>query len=156
MMRKAQRQVVVTALQSSITANQEIRNETNRFNLIACPGYAELLDEMITVSTDRKNTAFIVGDAPLRLKSDSTSTAAWANNTAVADVNGEDGLVSSSPYAAVYYPHGLATHLDGTNVMVPASYMALRTIAFNDQVAFPWFAPAGFQRGFVNNVSRVG
>ncbi len=156
MMRKAQRQVVVTALQSSITANQEIRNETNRFNLIACPGYAELLDEMITVSTDRKNTAFIVGDAPLRLKSDSTSTAAWANNTAVADVNGEDGLVSSSPYAAVYYPHGLATNLDGTNVMVPASYMALRTIAFNDQVAFPWFAPAGFQRGLVNNVSSVG
>ena len=156
MMRKAQRQVVVTALQSSITANQEIRNETNRFNLIACPGYAELLDEMISVSTDRKNTAFIVGDAPLRLKSDSTSTAAWANNTAVADVNGEDGLVSSSPYAAVYYPHGLATNLDGTNVMVPASYMALRTIAFNDQVAFPWFAPAGFQRGLVNNVSSVG
>lgn len=156
MMRKAQRQVVVTALQSSITASSEIRNETNRFNLISCPGYAELLDEMITLSTDRKNTAFVVGDAPLRLAADSTSTAAWANNTAVADVNGEDGLVSSSPYAAVYYPHGLATNLDGTNVMVPASYMALRTIAFNDQVAFPWFAPAGFQRGLVNNVSSVG
>ena len=156
MMRKAQRQVVVTALQSAITASSEIRNETNRFNLIACPGYAELLDEMITLSTDRKNTAFVIGDAPLRLAADSTSTAAWANNTAVADVNGEDGLVSSSPYAAVYYPHGLATNLDGTNVMVPASYMALRTIAFNDQVAFPWFAPAGFQRGLVNNVSSVG
>ena len=156
MMRKAQRQVVVTALQSAITASSEIRNETNRFNLIACPGYAELMDEMITLSTDRKNTAFVVGDAPLRLAADSTSTAAWANNTGVADVNGEDGLVSSSPYAAVYYPHGLATNLDGTNVMVPASYMALRTIAFNDQVAFPWFAPAGFQRGLVNNVSSVG
>ena len=156
MMRKAQRQVIVTALQSSITASTEIRNETNRFNLVACPGYAELLDEMITLSTDRKNTAFVVGDAPLRLAADSTSTAAWANNTNVASVNGEDGLVSSSPYAAVYYPHGLATNLDGTNVMVPASYMALRTIAFNDQVAFPWFAPAGFQRGLVNNVSSVG
>jgi phage tail sheath protein FI len=40
--------------------------------------------------------------------------------------------------------------------MVPASYMTLRTIAFNDQVAFPWFAPAGFQRGLVNNVTSVG
>ena len=156
MLRKAQRQVVVTALQSSITASSEIRNETNRFNLVACPGYTELLDEMITLSTDRKNTAFVVGDAPLRLAADSTSTSAWANNTKIADVNGEDGLVSSSPYAAVYYPHGLATNLDGTNVMVPASFMTLRTIAFNDQVAFPWFAPAGFQRGLVNNVTSVG
>ena len=38
MMRTAQRQVVVTALQSAITASSEIRNETNRFNLIACTG----------------------------------------------------------------------------------------------------------------------
>ena len=57
---------------------------------------------------------------------------------------------------AVYYPHGLTTNLDGTNVMVPGSHMALRTFAFNDQVSFPWFAPAGFQRGVVNNASSVG
>ena len=40
--------------------------------------------------------------------------------------------------------------------MVPASHMALRTLAFNDQVAFPWFAPAGFQRGLVSNASGTG
>jgi phage tail sheath protein FI len=34
--------------------------------------------------------------------------------------------------------------------------MALRTYAFNDQVAFPWFAPAGFQRGVVTNASTLG
>jgi phage tail sheath protein FI len=32
----------------------------------------------------------------------------------------------------------------------------LRTIAFNDQVAFPWFAPAGVQRGLVSNATSVG
>jgi phage tail sheath protein FI len=34
--------------------------------------------------------------------------------------------------------------------------MALRTIAYNDQVAYPWFAPAGLQRGIVNNAAAVG
>ena len=156
MLRKAQRAVIVKAMQSVLTSNQDIRNETNRFNLVACPGYAETLDEMIALGTDRKDTVFAIGDAPLRLAADSTSTKNWATNANNATVNGEDGLISSSAYAAVYYPHGLASNLDGTDVLVPASHMALRTIAFNDQVAFPWFAPAGFQRGLVNNASSVG
>ena len=59
-------------------------------------------------------------------------------------------------YAGVYYPSALTTNLDGTNVVVPPSHVALRTFAFNDQVAFPWFAPAGFQRGLVQNATSVG
>ena len=90
------------------------------------------------------------------MASDATSTQNWATNAANASENGEDGLISSSYNAAVFYPHGLASNLDGNNVMVPASHMALRTIAFNDQVAFPWFAPAGFQRGLVNNATSTG
>ena len=156
MLRKAQRKAVAKGLQSAITTNQDIRNETNRFNLLACPGYPELTDEMISLNTDRKETAFIVADAPFRLAADSTSTAAWANNTNVATENGEDGLVSSSAYMGVYYPHGLSSNLDGSSVAVPASHIALRTIAYNDQVSFPWFAPAGFQRGLVSNASGVG
>ena len=156
MLRKAQRKVVVTSLQSALTSNQDIRNETNRFNIVAVPGYPELADEMVSLGTDRKNTVFSVIDAPLRLAADATSTANWINNNAVTTENGEDGLVTNSPYAAVYYPHGLSTNLDGSSVMVPASHMALRTLAFNDQVAFPWFAPAGFQRGLVSNASGTG
>ena len=40
--------------------------------------------------------------------------------------------------------------------VVPSTHVALRTLAFNDQVAFPWFAPAGFQRGLVQNATSVG
>ena len=156
MLRKAQRKVVVTSLQAAITANQDIRNETNRFNIVAVPGYPELADEMISLGTDRKNTVFSIIDAPLRLAADATSTSNWINNNSVTTENGEDGLVTNSPYAAVYYPHGLSSNLNGSSVMVPASHMALRTLAFNDQVAFPWFAPAGFQRGLVSNASGTG
>ena len=155
LLRKAQREAVVKSLTSAINSNQEIRNESNRFNLIAAPGYPELMGPMISLSGNRKETAFVIGDAPLRLKADATSTAAWATNANNAS-NGEEGLAINNDYAAVYYPHGKTSDLAGNDVVVPASHIALRTIAFNDQVAFPWFAPAGFQRGVVSNASGVG
>jgi phage tail sheath protein FI len=39
---------------------------------------------------------------------------------------------------------------------MPSSAIALRTIAFSDQVSYPWFAPAGLTRGVVSNASQVG
>ena len=154
--RAAQRNTVVTGMQAAIASNEEIRAESRFFNIIAAPGYPELLDEMITLSTDRKQTAFVLADTPMRLKPSGTSVQAWATNSNNAATNGEDGLLSSSPYAAVYYPSGFSTDLSGSNVVVPASHIALRTLAFNDQVAFPWFAPAGFTRGLVGNSNSVG
>jgi hypothetical protein len=155
-LRKAVHNVVKVAMQSAIVSNDDLRAETNSFNLIASPGFPELLDEMVALSGDRRNTAFVIGDTPFRLKADATSTKNWATNANTASENGEDGLLTSSPYAAVYYPSALSTNLDGTNVVVPASHVALRTLAYNDQVAFPWFAPAGFQRGLVQNATSVG
>lgn len=160
LLRKAQRNVVVAALSSAINTNDDLRNESNRFNLIATPGYPELLDEMNTLNVDRKLTAFIVGDTPLRLPADATSLQNWATNSAGALQTGDDGLVNpggeQSAYMAVYYPQGTTTNLDGSQIVVPSSHIVLRTMAFNDQVAFPWFAPAGFQRGVVTNASSVG
>lgn len=157
MLRKAQRSAIVKSMQAAVAANTEIRNESNRFNLIACPGYPELMDEMVSLNIDRKETAFIVGDAPFRLRPDASSLQAWSNNENNATENGEDGLtIGDYEYAAVYYPHGLTTGLDGQNIVVPSSHIALRTLAYNDQVAFPWFAPAGFQRGIVSNATSVG
>jgi phage tail sheath protein FI len=56
----------------------------------------------------------------------------------------------------VFYPSGFTTDLTGESVAVPPSHMMLRTIALNDQVAFPWFAPAGVRRGVIDNASSVG
>lgn len=156
MLRKAQRAVIVAAMQSVVTSNEDIRNEINRFNLLVAPGYPELADEMIALATDRKETVFSIIDPPLRLAADATSTANWVTNAANAPFNGEDGLLASSEYAAVYYPSGLTTNLDGSNVMVPASHMALRTIAYSDQVSYVWFPPAGDNRGQVDNATSVG
>jgi len=152
----AQNIMVVRAIQSDIVSNEEIRAEDLFFNLIAAPGYVEAIDEMLALNDDRKDTAFVLGDTPFTLAATGTALQNWATNTSAALGNGSDGLVSASKYFSAWYPSGLSTNVDGTDVVVPPTHMALRTIAYNDQVAYPWFAPAGLQRGIVNNAAAVG
>ena len=154
--RKAQRKVIVEQLKSEIDTNQAIREDQRGFNVIACPGYPELMSNMINLNTDRNNTAFVVGDTPFRLEGTSTAIQNWANNTASALDNGEDGLVSSSDYLGVFYPSGLTTDNTGKSIVVPPSHMMMRTLANNDNIAFPWFAPSGTRRGVVDNATSVG
>ena len=154
--RKAQRKVIVEQLKSEIDTNQAIREDQRGFNVIACPGYPELMSNMINLNTDRNNTAFVVGDTPFRLEGTSTAIQNWANNTASALDNGEDGLVSSSDYLGVFYPSGQTTDNTGKSIVVPPSHMMLRTLANNDNIAFPWFAPSGTRRGIVDNATSVG
>ena len=155
--RNAQRKVVVQALQASVNNNEDIRDDESRiFNLIATPGYPELIGEMITLNADRGLTAFVVGDSPMRLASTSSAINDWANNIALAEEDNDRGLVTSDEYLGVYYPSGFTSDNFGNNVVVPASHMVLRTIALNDQVAYPWFAPAGTRRGGVTNATASG
>ena len=141
----AQRHMVVEAMQSAVSSNDGIRSEAVYFNLIGAPGYFELMDEMITLNKDKKEIAFVIGDTPMSLKSDSTSLKNWASAN-----------VPAETYAAMYYPHGLSSDLSGNDVVIPSSAIALRTIAFSDQVSYPWFAPAGLTRGVVSNATQVG
>ena len=154
--RKAQRQVVIQQLKSEIDTNQAIREDQRGFNVIACPGYPEAIANMINLNTDKNNTAFVVGDTPLRLAGTSTAIQNWANNSNAATDNGEDGLVSASDYLGVFYPSGQTTDNSGNTIVVPSSHMMLRTLANNDNVAYPWFAPAGTRRGVVDNATAVG
>ena len=154
--RKAQRGVVVSAMRSAIDSSTSLREDANIFNLIACPGYPELMPNMVTLNEDRDNTAFIIGDTPMRLAATGTAIQAWANNTNGASATGEEGLNTSSPYLAVYYPSGLTNDLSGNQVAVPPSHAALRTFIKSDNVSYPWLAPAGTRRGLIDNLSAIG
>lgn len=155
--RHAQRKVVVQALKSVVDTSQEIRDEERRnFNLIACPGYPELMSNLVNLNIDRGITAFVIGDTPLRLKSDATSLTTWGTNANLVTDNGDDGIVTYDEYLATYYPNGFTTDLSGANAVVPASHMMLKTIALSDNVSYPWFAPAGTRRGGITNATAVG
>jgi|15BtaG_2_1085339.scaffolds.fasta_scaffold00642_5 hypothetical protein len=151
--RLAQRAVVVAAMQAS-TSGTELREDTVAFRLIAAPGYPELMDEMVTLNTDRNETAFVVVDSPLRLAP--ADAAAWVQGTNATE-NGESGLTSKNTYSAAYYPSVYTTDpTSGASVVAPASHSVLYTYAYNDSVSYQWFAPAGLTRGVVQNASNVG
>ena len=154
--RFAQRSIVVTALQGAVTSNTAVRDtDTLNYNLIATPGYTELIPDMITLNQDIGQLAFIIGDTPLRLAPAATTLQNYGNGNG-ATVNGEQGLVANDSYLGVYYPSGYTNDNYGRNIVVPPSHMMLRVLVNNDNVSYPWFAPAGTNRGIVNNASSVG
>lgn len=154
--RFAQRKIVVEKLADAIISNDEIRAEYVDFNLMAVPGYVELLDEMISLNTDRRETAFIVTDVPARLVPSGTNIQQWAANANNAAENGEAGRITRYPYAAQYAGWCYGTNLDGKTVAIPGSTVAMRTYAYNDSVSYVWMPPAGTNRGVVTNASSVG
>jgi phage tail sheath protein FI len=152
--RFAQRQYVVNAMQA-VASGEDLRDPQYTFSLIAAPGYPELTDELVTLNSDRGETAFIIIDAPMR--KNPTQVVQWAQNANVATENGEDGLVTNNTYSAVYYPAATTTEpLNGNTVVVPPSHVALYTYAYNDNISYVWFPPAGTTRGVVQNASAVG
>ena len=155
--RKAQRKVIVQSLQAMLNSNDDIRDDESRlFNLMATPGYPELIGEMITLNYDRGLSAFVLGDSPARLTPDATSLNEWATNVNLAVEDNDQGLVSRDEYMGIFYPWGFTSDNFGNNVVVPPSHMMLRTIALSDQVSYPWFAPAGTRRGGITNASSTG
>jgi len=155
--RKAQRMVVVQAMKSVIDTSEQIRDEERRnFNIIAAPGYTEVMSNLVNLNIDRGLTAFVLGDTPLRLPANATSLTNYGSNANLVVDNSDDGLVTFDEYLAVFYPNGFTTDLGGANAVVPATHMMMRTVALSDQVAYPWFAPAGTRRGGISNATAVG
>ena len=154
--RQAQRSIIVAALKSGIDTSVQVREEQRQFNLIACPQYPELMPNMVELNNDRKNTAFVIGDTPLRLGPDSTDLTAWQTNNNGLGLTTNDGLSSSDTYLGVFYPSCQTTDLSGSPVVQPPSHMMIRTIIRSDEVAYPWLAPAGTRRGVIDNAALIG
>ena len=112
-------------------------------NMMVTPGANHRLHSVTT--THAKNTCEDRGDAFYVMDSaaygDSITT---VTNTVKA---------FDSNYAATYYPWVKILDTDiNKPVWVPPSVVVPGAIAFNDQVAFEWFAPAGLNRGTLTEV----
>jgi hypothetical protein len=61
-----------------------------------------------------------------------------------------------SSFGAAYYPDVVITDpATGMEVVAPPSVAALGAFSLNDKVAYPWFAPAGFTRGALGDVTET-
>ena len=140
----ARRVAIATALQAEINSNVEVRSSMYEYNLIVCPGYPEVVDELLALSVAVKDEAMVIADTPGNMSPD--QVAQWA-------------LTSerfSSESVAYYYPWTLQSNMDGRNVLGAPSGTALRTLAYSDNAGYVWTPPAGVARGLVTGVSKVG
>jgi hypothetical protein len=154
--RFAQRALIVAALKSGIDTSVTIREEQVQFNLSACTSYPELIPNMVALSNERNNTVFVVGDTPMCLPASGADIVSWATNNAGAGYLTGDGLTTSSPYLGVFWPSCQTVDLSGSAVVTAPSHMMVRTIIRNDEVAYPWLAPAGTRRGVIDNADQIG
>ena len=66
--------------------------------------------------------------------------------------NLEDTGIDSN-YTATYYPWILTRDtVNNTQIYLPPTAEVVRNLALTDNIAFPWFASAGYTRGLVNGV----
>jgi hypothetical protein len=149
---QAQRHMIVAAMRGAVDGSTEIREEQFQFNLIVCPGYPEVIANMVALNNDRVNTAFIIGDTPMRLAPNGIDLVNWSNNA-----DNATGLSTNDPYLGIYYPGCAETNdVQGNSIIQPASHVALRTFIHSDNMSYMWFAPAGTRRGMVDNAVSVG
>jgi len=162
-LRKAQRYMVSSKLQAALANVDELKSEAILYQLMAAPGYPELYDEMVNVSTAINERAHVIADVPFNMipsgvaAGKEVTVADWKSNTVGASATGEEGFASSSnAIASMYYPHALMSNVDGVDILAPASAYVIPMLVRTDNNSGPWQAAIGYSNGVINKVSSVG
>lgn len=130
--------------------------KTIDINVLATPGIDYVNDQMLVeevismVEDERADSVYVVTtpDKPFGA-SDSVSDMYTAED---AVYNLEDADIDSN-YTCSYYPN--IQYFDADNnvyVYLPPTKDVVRNFALTDNTAFPWFAPAGWDRGSIDGV----
>lgn len=158
----ARRWTIVQQLQAAI-GNDEVRSEKFNYNLVLCPGYSEVADEMSTLVTDIHEEAFIIADTPVDRNPEQiyNPSTGWAFQSSIpVDTGSGTQLATGRVFSrniAYYYPWTYTSdRFTGKNVVAAPSGTVLRAYAYNDDVAYLWFAPAGLRRGNINDITELG
>lgn len=129
---------------STVTGMQTFRNpETIDINLLCVPGVSApaVINEGLSICEERGDCLYIA-DPPFGLSAE--DVVKWHNGTAPYN----DHSAFNSSYGALYWPWlKIYDPYSDSEVWVPPSGEVVGAMAYNDYVADPWFAPAGFNRG---------
>ena len=127
----------------------------SRVNIVTVPGVRDsFVTDHVSDLTREYSKAIYLMDVPAfddslnRLYDDAT-TRPNVRKT----VEQFEGRAIDNNYVATYFPDVIQDDpINGEAVNMPASVAAIGALAHNDSVAYPWFAPAGFNRGALENV----
>jgi len=130
----------------------------SRINILAIPG---IKDEFVTDFAAQRVKDYGMALYLMDIESyDASKNILFDDSTARIDVQETvdqfEGRVVDNNYTATYFPDiFIEDPVNNRSVEVPASVAAIGALGFNDKVAFPWFAPAGFNRGALSAVQNV-
>jgi len=127
----------------------------SRVNIVSIPGIrSSFVTDRAMEKTKEYSKAIYLMDIPAydddlnRLYDDATSRPNVRKTTEQFEARALD-----NNYTATYFPDVIINdEINGDSVNVPATVAAIGALGFNDRVAFPWFAPAGFNRGSLDTV----
>lgn len=159
----AQNQNGVASRNNSVVAYKTaVDIMTNAFyvntNILAVPGVREsYVTNYAAQKTKEYGMAMYLMDIPAY---DDTNTRLYDDVSTRPDVTNTarafDGRAIDNDYSAVYFPDvSVQDTVNKRVVKVPASVAALAALGYNDRVAYPWFAPAGFNRAALDFVKNV-
>ena len=128
--------------------------EIAQYNLVSIPGLtnSSLLNRMVN-NTQQRADSLAVLDVPNSYVPPAEYLYQTGVTQSMGDVNSavdawKNTYAFNSSYGCAYYPWvQIRDNVNGTNVWVPPSVVALGAMAYTDVVQAPWFAPAGFNRG---------
>jgi hypothetical protein len=132
--------------------------EAVNINVFVTPGIdyvnnSNLTENAITmVELDRADSIYIVTTPDYKLFTPTTGI----DMDQILPQEAVDNLYNSgidSNYTATYYPWVLTRDtVNNTQIYIPPTAEVTRNLALTDNIAFPWFATAGYTRGIVNAV----
>lgn len=121
-------------------------------NLLCAPGWyqAEVASEGISICEGRGDAIYIA-ETPFGLTAQEAN--AWANGS---DEFAADHKAFDSSYGAMYWPWvQVSDPYTRQNIWLPPTGTICAQYAYSDNVGQPWFAPAGLNRGILQNVLAV-
>ena len=122
--------------------------------LLAIPGIRQpiVTDKAIEAVEDRFDAMLLMDTVPYDF--DALPVTGSSQKVSVEQtVSKFNNRVIDTSFAATYFPDViLSDPQTGENIVVPPTVPVLGAFALNDQIAHPWFAPAGFTRGAMTNV----
>lgn len=127
-------------------------------NILAMPGIREsYLTGYASQKTSEYGLAIYLMDIATY---DDTATRLYDDSTSRPDVTNTaklfDGRALNNNYSAAYFPDVfIDDSVNKRRVKIPASIAAMAALAYNDRIAYPWFAPAGFNRAALDFVTNV-
>jgi len=133
--------------------------EATNINIFTTPGIdyvnnSNLVEEAIDmIETDRADSIYIctTPDFDLFLPTYNDIEEGLIYPQQVVDNLEETGIDSN--YTASYYPWILTRDaVNNTQIYIPPTSEVVKNLALTDNIAFPWFASAGYTRGLVNAI----